>query len=124
MIEEHKYKICFSIKFNRIRVNQQTILDMGYPKLVRLLINPETKELAIQPCNSHEKLSFKVPKDFAENKHGFELSSITLTQLLVDKMGWDLNTHYKVYGRYVKKENIVVFSLNEYEEVQNEEYEI
>ena len=121
MIDEHKYKIFFSTKWYKIRINQQTILDMGYPTMVRMLISPEKKELVVQPCNSYEKLSFKVPNDFGEDSHGFELSSIALTDLLVDTMGWDMDTHYRVYGRYIKKENIVVFDLKKFEVVLNDD---
>lgn len=92
---------------------------MGYPKRVRLLINPEKKELAIQPCNDYETLSFKVPSDFLDDKHGFELSSQKLISLIYQTMCWQKDKSYRVYGSYNPKENIVVFQLNVFSINQN-----
>lgn len=120
-METNKYTIFFSTKWYKIRINRQSILDMGYPKRIRILINPEKKELVLQPCNVYEKLAFKVPNDFGDNTHGLELSSISLTDLLTDTMGWKKDVHYRIRGRYIKKENIIVFPLTQYEIMTNEE---
>lgn len=122
-MENSKYKMFFSTKWYKIRINQQSILAIGYPKRVRLLINPEKKEIALQPCNEFEKLAFKVPNDFGDDTHGFELSSISLTELIVDTMNWTRDVHYRVFGRYIEKENIIVFPLTQYETVMGEETE-
>ena len=109
-----KYIAIFNLKWNKIRINQPTILSMGYPKRVLLLIHPEKKEFVIQPCNRFETLSFRIPSDFDKDTHGFELSSIQLTELLSKEMGWDMNKSYRVMGYYVEKENIVVFPLTDF----------
>ena len=115
MTQSNKFIILFNLRYYRMRINKQSFFTIGYPKRIRLLIHPERKELVIQPCNKYETLSFKVPNDFNEDNHGFELNSIKLTEMLADDIGWDMNKSYRIYGRYVEKENVVVFPLNEYE---------
>ena len=122
-MENSKYTIFFSTKWYKIRINQQSILDIGYPKRLRILINPEKKEMVVQPCNKYEKLAFKVPNDFGDTSHGFELSSAKLTGLIVDTMGWTRGVHYRICGKYIEEENIIVFPLTQYEIMAGEEIE-
>ena len=120
-MEPTKYHVFFSVKYYRTRINKGTILQIGYPKRIRLLVNPERKELIVQPCNEHEPLAYKVPKDFGHNKHGLEINSLSLMTVLCKTFGWDKTVHYKAYGRYVEKENIVVFDLADCEAVEGSE---
>ena len=78
---------------------------------MRFLINRERKELIVQPCNQHEPLAFKVPKDLGPKSHGLDINSITLLTVVYSTFGWDKKLRYLAYGRYLEKENIVVFDL-------------
>lgn len=116
-----KIPICHKTRFESI------FDDADYQKAVEYanVLSREIyiKEVVLQPCNEFEKLAFKVPNDFGDNTHGFELSSISLTELLIDTMNWTRDVHYRVCGRYIEKENIIVFPLTEYETVTGEESE-
>jgi len=110
-MESSKYHALFDIKYYKTRINKATILQMGYPKLVRFLVNQERKELIVQPCNQNEPLAFKVPKDFGPKTHGLDVNSLPLLNVIYKTFGWNRNTRYLAYGRYIEKDNIVVFDL-------------
>ena len=51
------------------------------------------------------------------------MSSAKLTGLIVDTMGWTRGVHYRICGKYIEKENIIVFPLTQYEIMAGEEIE-
>lgn len=116
-METTKYHIYFDFKYYKVRINKAPILQMGYPKLVRLLVHQDRKELIVQPCNQHEPLAYKVPKDFAHSKNGLEFNSLSLITTIYRTFGWDMTARYIAYGRYIEKENIVVFDLGSGERI-------
>ena len=112
-MEPTRFSVFFSTKWNRLRINRASILQLGYPKRIRLLFNLEKKELVLQPCNENEPLSYKMPKDLGVTHRSIELRSAALSDLIIDTMGWERDVHYIAYGRYMTKDNILVFSLND-----------
>ena len=111
-METSKYHALFDITYYKTRINKATILQMGYPKRVRFLVNQERKELIVQPCNQHEPLAFKVPKDIGPRTHGLDVNSLPLLNVIYKTFGWDRNSRYLAFGRYIEKDNIIVFDLS------------
>ena len=120
-MEKTKFRMFFRPSVYRMVINQSSILALGYPKRVRLLFNEEKKELIVQPCNEHETLAFKVPKDFMEDSHGFEITSKIFMHKIYSQLGWDIKNRYRVYGKHYEKDNVVVFSFENCEIITDEE---
>lgn len=120
MPERSKYVLYVNSTNSRMSINQASILVLGYPRRIRLLMDTAKKKFIVQPCNEREVNSFKVPKDFSTNdRHGMEMTSQKLLDLVFNTFEeLDPACHYRIFGQYIEKMNIVVFDLLNHEVIQ------
>jgi len=111
--------ITIDYKWHRIRIHKQTLLLLGDPEYVELLVNPETKILAVR-CSTGG--SDRVHKVKGINKDGAVLQSAYLFRSL-QQVNPELKNgkSYRIYGRMNVKEWIAQFPLTEVEEIKRTE---
>lgn len=91
--------IRFNPKRNRVLISKQCIAELGHPKKVRLLINPDKKMLVLQPSGNKEQIYFKVPKDLlSAGGKPFEICSQLLLTQIWSIMHWECMETYAVSG--------------------------
>ena len=114
--------ISIDYKWHRIRIHKQTLLLLGDPEYVELLVNPETKILAVR-CSSGG--SDRVHKVKGINKDGAVLQSAYLLRSL-QQVNPELMSgkSYRIYGRMNAKEVIAQFSMTEIEEIKRTESDV
>lgn len=96
-----------------VTIGRKIIEGLGYPKRIRILINPDTMQLAIQPCNSKETRWFKVPKDLFSGGHTFRITSTSLVNLIFEKLDWDVRFRYRAYGKILPNELTCFMDLHD-----------
>lgn len=103
-----------SITNNGVTFNKAVVMKLNYPAFVQLLINDNSRQIALLPCheNAFNAVSFYKPKN--NNVISVRWNAKDLLNTLKDLMGWDLTQEaYKVDGAFVKDENVMLFDLNQ-----------
>ena len=105
-----------SITKNGVTFNKAVIMKLDYPAFVQLLINHESKQIAIRACAEEEQNS----TSFYKKKENSNILSVRwnkndLLNTLQEITGWDLtNNAYKIDGVLIKEENAMLFDLNNF----------
>ena len=103
-----------SITKNGVTFNKAVIMKLDYPAFVQLLINPESKQIAIRVCNESDANSVS----FFKKKEVQGILSVRwnvrdLLNTLQEITGWDLGAiGYRVDGTLFKEEHAMLFDLN------------
>ena len=116
--------IAIDLKKMRIRIHKKVLHAIGKPKYIQLLVNPGIKAVAVRAVAQDE------PHEYAErispldmmSENSFELYSKTFINKLPELInGRDTNKTYRLYGFFVKEQNMAVFSLDTLEVIDLQE---
>lgn len=94
-----------------VRFSKATLIQLGRPEYVRVMINYEDKQLVIQSTSPRDpnKTSFLKP---SKKKMEVQWNNSLLKGNLKELMGWDLNNvSYKVRGKFIPDQNLMLFNL-------------
>lgn len=102
-----------SVTQNGITFNKSVVMKLGYPEYVVLLIDEETKRIAVQCCEETTPNAAPFYKQKKSNVISVRWNGRDLLNTLKAMMGWDLNLlGYRVDGQLLKDENAMIFDLN------------
>lgn len=103
-----------SITKNGVTFNKSVIMKLGYPEFVVLLINPETKMIAVKKCSEDTPQSASFYKSNEKNILSVRWNAKDLLNTLQDISGWDLSMDaYRVDGSLIKEEGAMLFDLSQ-----------
>lgn len=104
-----------SITKNGVNFNKAVVMKLDYPEYVQLLINDETKQVAVKVCSESSENSVPFYKSRSAQRAIFVRWNVRdLLNTFVEITGWDLTKEaYKVCGSLIKEENAILFDLNE-----------
>lgn len=95
-----------------INVGVGVIRILDNPTFVTLLINLEKRSIAIIPCEEDAVMSFKVPKNFTnDRKIQFRIHSKAFVHDIIRTCGFDAEKTYHFFGKYDPERKAVVFTL-------------
>lgn len=98
---------------NGITFNKSVTLKLGEPEYVRFLINPETKQVAVQVCDSDEKNATVFYRPKASGVLSVRWNARDLLNTLERVMGWNLKeSGYRADGVLLREERAIVFDLS------------
>lgn len=101
----------FSVTLNGLTFNRSVVLKLGSPTYVRLLINEESRQVALQVC---EETTPKAVAFYKPKKNGVlsvRWSSQDLVATFKRLMESDLQHGFRVNGELVEN-GLMVFDLN------------
>ena len=102
-----------SITQNGLTFNKTSIVKLGCPSHVLLMLNETDKMLAVQVSDEDNENSTPFYKS---KKSGFitvRWNNRDLLHTISKMMAWDLaETGYKIDGEYLSEENAIIFNLN------------
>lgn len=104
-----------SITPNGVTFNRSVVSKMNNPEHVVLLINKETKQIAIQACSQDtpQSIAFYKQKEKDKAAQSVRWNNRDLLNTLSELMGWNLKeTQHRVEGRLLPQGNIMIFDLN------------
>lgn len=102
-----------SVTNNGVTFNKAVTMKLNYPEWVLLLINEETRQIAIQPCSESTPNSAPFYKDKGNGIFSVRWNSRDLLNNLESMMSWDLGKDsYRITGKLLREENAVLFDLN------------
>ena len=108
---------------NRIRIHKKTITNLGSPKHILLIVNPDKMAICVAACPTELKGSHKI---VFNSNHCYELYSKSLIDTIKNVFAcWNDNKSYRISGIYAQNKRIAKFILtdsvpvNSYETVKN-----
>ena len=110
-----------SITKNGITFNKSVMLKLHHPKYVQLLINAETKQIALNPCDSsvEKAVPFYVEEKMSGKVLSVRWNGRDLLNTVSGLMKWDLDIQsFRVEGELVAEGHAMLFDLNKGTEVK------
>lgn len=101
-----------SITPNGITFNKSVVLKLAYPEHVVLLIDEESRRIAIKQCGESEQNAAPFYKAKKTNSISVRWNAKDLLNTIADMMGWDLTTKgFRADGVLIRDENAMIFDL-------------
>ena len=108
--------ILVDFKKYRIRIHKNTLLALGNPNYVLILVNPEERTLAVLRSGLSDPRAYRITTTSLEANKSVELYSRALVKNLCDVFsGWHDRQSYRLYGEIIPSEGIARFSMPEAE---------
>ncbi len=103
-----------SITNNGLTFNKSVIMKMNYPAYVRLLINENEKQMAIQVCGEKDEKSVQFFREKANGVLSVRLNSKDLISTIERICEWDLKkASYRVNGILVPEASLMLFDFSD-----------
>jgi len=103
-----------SVTSNGLTFNKSVIMKMNYPPYVKLLINEEDKQIALQACQENDEKAVSFYKEKANGVLSIRWNSKDLIQTVARLCGWDLkNNSYRVPGIMVPDVSLMLFDMTD-----------
>ena len=117
--------VCIDLKKDRIRIHRTTLHLIGDPSYINLLVNPNSKTLAIRKACKNDPLALRIRKNQLTDGNCVEFGCRELIYKLrnVDDI-WNDNCSYRIYGECNSKESLAQFAMKDsilIEEIQANE---
>lgn len=107
-----------SVTKNGVLFNKGTVLKLGKPSHVILLINEESKQIAIKTCSELVPQCYPFFKPNNRGVVSVRWNSKDLLSTFQILTGWDLeNDAYRVEGQLLSDDNAMLFDLNKAEKI-------
>lgn len=99
---------------NVIRIHKSTLLLIGKPDYIQLLVNPLSMQIAIKASNKDDYLAHHVRWHELSKSKSYQLHSQKLLEKLF-KFNNDFNnqTVYRIYGDYYENEGVIKFDFDD-----------
>lgn len=109
----HIYEPSFSLCNYKCNVNTACIRKLPEYDYIQILVNPESKMLAVRPCHEDEKDSFRWCSTTSKRTPKQITCRIFFAKIM-NLMNWDFNYRYKLLGKLVRSNGtyLYVFDLN------------
>ncbi len=103
-----------SITPNGVTFNKSVVMKMEYPEYVVLLIDENSKRIAIQVCDESTPNAVRFYKSKASGVISVRWNGKDLLNTIEAMMGWNLKeTPYKADGILLKEEHAMIFDLRQ-----------
>jgi len=105
----------FDLKKSRIRIHKSTIRAVGDPKYLDLLVNPVKRLVAVKAHDNAtpKKDAHRVKQHLMESDNSYEIYSQPFMNKLLEVTGeLEKNCSYRITGRFIPSEKMVVYSLD------------
>lgn len=101
-----------SVSNNGIGFNKNVVIKMDKPKNIRLMINEEQLQFAIQAAAESDDTTIGFYNESIDIRNGIRTHNRDLENTIAQLAGWDLDSYvYRIDGIYLEKENAMLFDL-------------
>lgn len=109
-----KPSISVDMRKGRIRIHKHTLHALGDPDFVAFIVNPKEYVIGITCSGLDDKLAHRVRKRIMATRECYELYSKSFVAALHELCpGWDGDGTYRLEGKVIEDENMVVFFLHD-----------
>ena len=101
--------VSFSEKLAKF--NKSTASEMHYPPFVRMLINTDTKQFAVQTCKEEDANALKFSKPVGQH-YAISVYNRPILEVVRRLMEWSPDETFKCYGAYFPDANAMIYDLS------------
>lgn len=105
--------ILVDLSRRRIRIPKITLRSLNKPEFIRLLINPETRTLAIEACDQTEPRKHRISPQTMMSRNSFEICSSSLCDQLQIHANWKKGTPYKMFATAQAGNQLLLFKFDD-----------
>lgn len=109
--------ISFYGKTGNIRIFKKAVRAIGLPKFIRFRINEDATSLLLEPFDRISLTSFRVPANLNDEVGNMDVYSKSLIDLLSQRLGWELGRSYRVPGKVLPQQGVVLYDLTQAQEI-------
>ena len=103
-----------SITSNGLTFNKSVIMKLHYPEFVILLINNESKQIAVQACDDTNEKAVQFYKEKANGVISVRWNAKDLINTISRMCEWDLSqVSYRVNGVLIPEQSLMLFDLTD-----------
>ena len=103
-----------SITSNGLTFNKSVIMKLHYPEFVILLINNESKQIAVQACDETNEKAVQFYKEKANGVISVRWNAKDLINTISRMCEWDLSqVSYRVNGVLIPEQSLMLFDLTD-----------
>lgn len=111
--------ITFYLYSNAIRIFKKTIRGLSSPKFIRFRVNPDGTSMLLEEYDRITLTSFRIPKNIEDTDGNMTVYSKAFCRLMAYKQGWNVEKSYRVPGKVMQHQKVVVFDLTKAVEIVN-----
>lgn len=101
--------LCIDLKKNRIRIHRHTLQLLGNPDYIQLLVNPDSRKIAIKNSTAKDHLAHKICLNTSDCIELY--SSYLIENLKTVTTDFEPNCSYRLYGNVNPQAGIAFFSM-------------
>lgn len=102
-----------SVTGNGLTFNKASIIKLGKPSHVILMMNEESKKIAVQSCEQNTEDATPFLKSKSDSTMSVRWNNRDLLNTISKMMSWDLKKNgYRIDGDYLNTENAMIFDLD------------
>lgn len=121
MNETKSIAISLDWRKNRIRIFKETLYEMGKPEYICLLVNPDTRTIAVKGTSISDGITHSVNWDALQKERSYELySHAFLSRLFNINNSWDEEHSYRIYGKVNPALQIAEFKIDDAVKISEE----
>ena len=105
--------ILVDLSRNRIRIPKITLRSLNKPEFIRLLINPETRSLAIETCDQSEPRKHRITAHAMASRNSYEICSTSLCDQLRVHANWVEGGRYKMFASAQAGNQLLLFKFDD-----------
>lgn len=105
--------ISFYLKDGKVHVFADAIRSLGTPNYIRFLLGRDGSSMIMEPYHKKEFQSIRVKKDNEQIHHKLCFRCKPFCKLLENTFGWASLYSYRVPGRLILSQRIILFDLTQ-----------
>lgn len=105
--------VSFYLMDGKIHVYAEAIRGIGSPNFIRFLLNHDGSSMIMEPYHKKEFQSIRVKKDHNRFSDELYFHCRPLCRLLEYTRGWNHSQSYRIPGRLILNQRIVLFDLTQ-----------
>lgn len=110
---QNKTYVSFYLKDGYIHVYNAALRFLGQPNYIRFLLNQDGSSMVMEPYHKKEFQSIRVRKNMDRGLEKTCFGCVSLCRLMTYALGWNPKKSYRVPGRYIPAQKIVVFDMTQ-----------
>jgi len=96
-----------------LHINMDAIRALDQPNFLRFLLNADGSSMIMEPYHKLEFQSIRVPKDIDRNLRRCRFRCAKLCRLFTYALNWDPQMTYRIPGKIIPAQKIVVFDMTQ-----------
>lgn len=109
--------VSFYLGSNTIRIFKSTVRFLGTPKFIQFRVNGDLSSLILVPQSKNSLTNHRVSQNIYAVTGSMEIHSKALCGLLAARCHWDTQRSYRVPGKLIDAQKIVLFDLSKATEI-------